>query len=218
MKLGRSQGMREEILSLFVLVIGAIFLTGCTDLSKPQTGEPQPGEVPEQELFDATIRFYQEDAITSVLKAGRIRKFSKKNIVLLDSGLVVDFYNTEGKHTITLWADSGQVDEIHKDLKATGNVVAKTDSGQILETELLRWENQSRHIVSDVPVKFSSPTDTIYGSSFISDEHLRNRQIDQPSGITFRDMQKRVDRKPRPEIATHVAPDSLPPVKRDSLP
>jgi LPS export ABC transporter protein LptC len=211
--------MKAEFSLGFLLVAIAFILicAGCTDLTTPKSGEPAPGEVPEQELYDATIRFYQDDAITSILHAGRIRKFAKRNIVLLDSNLVVDFYNSEGKHTIRLWADSGQVDQVRNDLKAMGNVVAKSDSNQLLETELLRWENRTRHIVTEMPIKFSSPTDTIYGSSFVSDEHLRNRQIDQPTGVTFREMQKRVGQKPRPETSHPFEDDSLPRTQPDSL-
>jgi LPS export ABC transporter protein LptC len=194
-----------------------MILSGCTDLARPPAGDTPAGELPEQELFGATIRFYQDDIVTSVLQAGRIRKYAKRSMILLDSGLIVDFYNQQGKHTITLWADSGRVDETRKDLKAMGNVIAKSDSGQVLETDELRWENNTRHIVSDVPVKFTSPTDTIYGSSFVSDEHLRNRQIDQPSGITFREMQKRKDRVPRTDVSKPTFPDSLRRTNPDSL-
>ena len=209
--------MKIHCLIFALAIFWTIILSGCTDLAKPPAGDAPAGELPEQELFGATIRFYQDDIVTSVLQAGRIRKYAKRSMILLDSGLVVDFYNQQGKHTFTLWADSGRVDESRKDLKAMGNVIAKSDSGQVLETDELRWENNTRHIVSDVPVKFTSPTDTIYGSSFISDEHLRNRQIDQPTGITFREMQKRKDRVPRSDISRPAFSDSLRRNNPDSL-
>jgi len=72
-----------------------------------------------------------------------------------------------------------------------GNVVAKSDSGQMLETSQLRWDNKTRHVRSDVRVKLSTPTDTIYGIGFLADEHLRNWRIDRPQGLTFREREPR---------------------------
>jgi LPS export ABC transporter protein LptC len=202
--------MKDERASFLAAFAIACFLVqGCTDLTKPPPGEPPPGEMPEQELFDATIRFFQDDALSSVLHAGRIRKYQKQSVILLDSNIVVDFYNPEGKHTISLWADSGRVDESRKDLKAMGNVVAKSDSGQMLETDLLRWENRSRRIISDAPVKLSTPSDTIYGTGFVSDEHLKNWHVEQPTGTTFRELLKQGERKTRPEAQKPFVPDSV---------
>jgi LPS export ABC transporter protein LptC len=188
------------MLSALVLVCAS----GCTKISQP-SDEAAKSNLPQQELYDASIRFYQDDKLTSVLQAGRIRKFEKQSVILLDSGVVIEFYNLEGQHTSTLWADSGRTDEIRKDMVAEGHVIAKADSGQMLETSRLRWDNKTRQIRSDVPVKLSSPTDTTYGSSFVSDEHLKNYRIEQISGKTFRELEKRT---PRDSVRT-VDGDSL---------
>jgi LPS export ABC transporter protein LptC len=173
-----------------------------------QTSANTPGPastvMPEQELFDATIRFHQNERVSAVLKAGRIRKFEKQANVLLDWGMTIDFFDEEGKHTTRLTADSGRVDELKKDMLAVGNVVAKSDSGEMLETQFLRWDNRTRKIVSDAPVKLSTPTDTLFGTGFVSDEHLRNWNIERPHGRTFRELESRIERTD----SVGVAPDS----------
>ena len=175
----------------FILLIVSAGIWGCTKLEEGPTGEPGPTEFPEQELFDATINFYQNDRLTGILEAGRIRKYAKRSTVLLDSGVVMEFYNAEGQHTSTLTSDSGRADESRNDMIAMGHVVAHSDSGEMLETQQLRWENRTRKIISDVPVKLSTPTDTIFGVGFISDENLKNWQIREPTGQTFREFEKR---------------------------
>ena len=182
---------------------------GCTQISSPPAGEPSPGEMPEQELFHSTIHFYQDDKLTGTLQAGRIRKYIKRSTVLLDSGVVMEFYDDQGKRTTVLTSDSGRADETRRDMIATGHVVARSDSGQTLESEQLRWENRTRKIVSDVNVKLTTQTDTIYGEGFVSDEHLKNWQITHPTGKTFREFERR---EPRPLLNL---PDST--AKTDSI-
>ncbi len=174
-----------------VCAIGAVLAVfiGCTPIGSPTTQGPEQS-YPEQELFDATIRFYQSDRVSGVLQAGRIRKYEKNSTILLDDGVEMDFFDESGKHTTWLRADSGRADEVRKDLHAFGNVVARSDSGQTLETSQLRWENRARRIVSDTRVKLMTPTDTLYGIGFVSDENLKNWTIDQPQGVTFREFER----------------------------
>jgi LPS export ABC transporter protein LptC len=184
------------------LLLAAILLFGCSPLREPPSDPAESEELPEQELFDATITFYQQDKLSTVLKAGRIRKYEKKYTVLMDSGIVCDFYDENGEHTMTLWADSGRANERTRNMIATGNVVAVSDSGQQLESSVLRWDQATRRIICDAPVKISSPTDTLYGTSFVSDQHLKNWTLERPEGITFR------ERPPTVEGPDSVAVDS----------
>lgn len=172
----------------------ALAVSACTQISAPPAGEPTPGELPEQELFHSTIHFYQDDRLSGTLQAGRIRKYVKRSTVLLDSGVVMEFYDEQGRRTTVLTSDSGRADEMRRDMIATGHVVAHSDSGQTLETEQLRWENRTRKIISDTNVKLTTQTDTIYGEGFVSDEHLKNWQIMHPTGKTFREFERRESR------------------------
>lgn len=178
----------ENYLLLFLLVL----LAGCAEVGT-ETAPPavKNAALPEQELFDATIQFYQNENVSAILKAGRIRKFEKQANVLLDRAMRIDFFDQQGQHTTTLTADSGRVDEFKKDMFAFGHVVARSDSGEMLETQFLRWDNKTRKIISDASVKLSTPTDTLYGTGFVSDEHLRNWNIERPTGRTFRELESR---------------------------
>ncbi len=174
---------------LAVWLFASIVASGCTQLGS-QTTEGPPPSYPEQEFFDATIRFYQNDKLSAVLKSGKIRKFEKQASVMLDDGVEMNFYDEMGRHTTWLRSDSGRADEVKKDMFATGNVIAKSDSGQTLETQYLRWENRTRRIISDAPVKLTTQTDTLYGTGFVSDEHLKNWKIERPTGVSFRSFER----------------------------
>jgi LPS export ABC transporter protein LptC len=181
---------------LLPIAFGLLWLvSGCSQIGGTTSpGTPSKVDPPQQEYYDATITFYQDDHLSGVLHAGRIRKYERQAMVFLDSNLVMDFYNDQGQHTTKLWADSGRTDENRRDMIAMGHVVAKSDSGQVLETQQLRWDNRAKQIISDVRVKLSTPTDTIYGIGFVSDDHLKNWRVDQPIGKTFRELEKRPPR------------------------
>jgi LPS export ABC transporter protein LptC len=191
-----------------IVIWAAMVVAGCADLSQRPPGEPVPGELPEQELFTATMNFYQNDTLSGVLRAGRIRKFTKRSTVLLDSGVVMEFFNPEGQRTTVLTSDSGRADEVRRDMVAMGHVVARSDSGQQLVTEQLRWENRTRRIVSDQHVLLTTATDTISGIGFVSDEHLKNWEVMQPTGRSFREFQRRERRSYLSMPDTTVRSDS----------
>lgn len=108
----------------------------------------------------------------------------------------MEFFNPEGRRTTVLTSDSGRADETRKDMVAMGHVIARSDSGQTLETEQLRWDNHTRRIISDTDVLLTTPTDMISGVGFSSDEHLKNWQILHPTGKTFREFEKREEPRP----------------------
>jgi LPS export ABC transporter protein LptC len=179
--------------------VTALILVSCAEVSIPPAPAKKSQDVPDQELWNAKITFTRDGVPVAVIQSGHISKFSRRSTTYLDSGVVVDFFSKEGKHASRVTAEKGQVDEFRKDLLATGDVVAATDSGATLRTPALRWDNKSRHIVSDAEVIVTTATDTLYGIGFVSDENLENWEIQKPTGRTFRTWERRA---PRDSIAT----------------
>lgn len=184
------------------LIVTALIVTSCAEVSIPPAPLKKSQDVPDQELWDATITFTRDGIPVAVIQAGHIAKFSRRSATYLDSGVVVDFFSKEGKHASRLTAEKGQVDEVRKDLLATGDVVAKTDSGTTLKTPALRWDNQSRQIISDAEVIVTTATDTLYGIGFVSDENLENWEIQKPTGRSFRTWERRT---PQDSVVTELA-------------
>ena len=184
----------------FALALAALLYSCSTQTPLPATEAVT--EYPEQELFGAQISFFTEDRLATVIDAGRVLQYEKQNLIILDSGIVADFFDEAGRKRTRIWADSGTASEATRNLNAFGHVIAVSDSGERLETEILRYDHSIKMIRADGPVKISTPTDTIYGTGFIADRNLKNWTIEQPEGRTFRD---------RP---SHAQPDST---QSDSL-
>ncbi len=176
---------------LWLIVCGLFLSLGCS-APPPPPQTPVEEVFPEQELFGAKISFYSEDRLATVIDAGRVLQFEKQNLIILDSGIVADFYDEFGNQRTRIWADSGTASEASRNLNAYGNVVAVSDSGERLETNILRYDNAQGLIYADGPVKISTPTDTIFGTGFRADKNLKNWTVLDPSGRTLRDRPNKV--------------------------
>ena len=101
---------------------------------------------------------------------------------MLDSGIVVDFYDDEQRHTSVLTARRGVVNDLTKDFEAHENVVIVSDSGTTLKTEELFWLNAAQKVRSNAFVEIVSPTEQIRGHGFESDQALRHYSVFKVTG------------------------------------
>ncbi|OPX34915.1 LPS export ABC transporter periplasmic protein LptC [candidate division KSB1 bacterium 4484_188] len=98
----------------------------------------------------------------------------------------MDFYDKDGRHNSVLTADSGLVHNETNNLEAEGNVQVVSDSGIVLQTSKLNWDNKKQKIISEVPVRFTTREDTLIGDSFISGPGLKNYEIRNARGYSRR--------------------------------
>ncbi len=154
-------------------------VAGCGDQKiKPSVDASlQVSKLPLQESWKDTVAFSDSGRTKAVLIAGHLRMFDQPNETLLDSSIQVDFYNNAGIKTTTLTALQGKVDNNTNNLYAIDSVVAVNDSGIILHTQELMWNNNQQKIQSDKFVTIVSPKEKIQGYGFESDQSLRNYTI-----------------------------------------
>jgi LPS export ABC transporter protein LptC len=74
------------------------------------------------------------------------------------------------------------VDERTNNLEATGNVVVTSDSGVVVRSEKMKWDNAQQKIFSDEFVRITSPKEQLQGRGFESDQNLRNYKIFNVTG------------------------------------
>lgn len=166
---------------LYILIL--IISVGCINDNKETALPISTDDYPDQESWDATIMITKEANTIGYLKAGKIEKYSKKNITILKENIKIDFYNNEGQHTSVLTSEGGKVFDLNQDMLAYGHVVVISDSGMTLYTDTLKWDNKKQKIISEVSIMITTEEgDTLYGDSFISDPNLRNREIINPHG------------------------------------
>ncbi|MCI0694928.1 LPS export ABC transporter periplasmic protein LptC [candidate division KSB1 bacterium] len=186
----------------------AIFLIGCRSQEQEAVAPPNY-DGPDQEGWNSRITVTSNGRVAAVLQYSHMEKYSKRREVKFDGGIVVDFYNTEGRHTSNLVAARGLLHEETNDVEALGNVVAVSDSGVTLLTERLRWDNARQKIVSNVFVTIvRADNDTLYGHGFQSDQNLKNWSILKPSGVTQKKIDITGEREGHRTAAPSPAPDS----------
>jgi LPS export ABC transporter protein LptC len=168
---------------LFVIIFVYFFSTGCEEKIKPSISSVTIGQnIPTQESWNATITFTDSGRVTGILRAGHIAMFSDKRLTLLDSNIVVDFYDEYGQHTSSLTARQGKVNDITNDFEAHQNVVVISDSGTTLRTEDLYWNNQTQKIFTPAYVEITSPKEQLQGHGFESDKSLKHYTIYKVTG------------------------------------
>jgi LPS export ABC transporter protein LptC len=166
-----------------IVLIFALFLTlfSCEE-NKNDTNVAVEHSYADQESWNTDIHITNDGAKVGVIHAGHIKKYTKKAITDLYEDIIVDFFDEKGSHSSKLTAKGGRVYDRKQDMLAFGNVVVVSDSGITLYSDTLKWDNKKQKIISEIPVKFITKEDTLYGNSFISNPDLSNYEIENPHG------------------------------------
>jgi LPS export ABC transporter protein LptC len=179
----RPDTARGPAVAAFALLAAILTLGGCGERAHPPVIAVQPGKgIPDQESWNATITFTDSGHVNGVLRAGYIAKFLADRFTLLDSGIVVDFYDEAHRHTSVLTARRGKVNDVTNDFEARGNVVVRSDSGTVLTTEELFWNNKKGKVTTEAYVEIVSPTEEIRGTGLESDQSLTHYTIKRVTG------------------------------------
>jgi hypothetical protein len=108
-----------------------------------------------------------------VISAGRYRHFDPIRTDSLDQGVEVAFFDAAGKRVSLLRCRVGVVTQRDRNTLALGSVVVTATDSTILETEALRWENESERIYGDGPVTIRRPDGLETGIGFESSPDLK---------------------------------------------
>ena len=179
-----------RILTLLCLCI----LLGCSkkeEKSFPKTGR---SDFPALELKDTTIiQMFEESKKAWVLKTGYMKK-SMEEEVLHARPVNMIIYDSLGKETAWLDADSGAADEDVTRLNVWGNVYARARDGAAVWTDSLIWQKRTGDIRTDCFVKVvSEEGDTLTGDGFVSDDKLENWQILNNVRTVIPNIEQRLD-------------------------
>ncbi len=175
--------MKRCLKALSAAFITMLLFSSCTKTEKPNISIIQLGqEIPSQESWRSTVTFSDSGNVRAVLFATHVAVFDDKRVTLLDSGVVVDFYNPQGVHTSKLTARKGKVNDVTNDLEAIENVVFVSDSGTVVHTEYLFWDNAKKKVRSDRFVTVDSPKEHLQGYGFEAEQDLKNYVIFRVSG------------------------------------
>jgi LPS export ABC transporter protein LptC len=169
-----------KCLRFFLLL--ALALPGCEEKVRPSIVSLPDANVPSQESWRSTVTFSDSARIKAILWAGHIAVHASSQFTLLDDSIHVDFFDEAERHSSTLTALRGRVDDRTRDFDAHENVVVVSDSGVVLKTDSLFWNNAGRIIHTPAYVVITSKTEEIRGTGLVSDQSLKNYTFTKVSG------------------------------------
>lgn len=172
----------------YFIILMIFFIISCSENQKKSEKILQrinEVEQPDQFATNVTVFFYDSNLTKAILKSKQARVFSNKNITYLDSSVYVEFFSKDSQKRISfLTSDSARIDDITKDMIATGNVKVISDSNNItLETNILEWSNSRQIIYTNQFIKITTDKEIIYGYGFESLPNLTQYKIFKVSGI-----------------------------------
>ena len=168
----------------YILVFSIfIFLISCT--SDTVLELPFNNEIPDQESWDVTIILTDKGIMRAKIQSGHLEKYNEKSFVFLDKNVLVDFFDNEEDHTSILTSDYAEINQKSNDMKASGNVIAISDSGITLYSDILIWNAEEEKLYTNERIMITTlEKDTLYGVGFESNSNLENWKILNPSGVS----------------------------------
>lgn len=139
-------------------------------------------EQPAQESWDITIVISDSGARKTLIKAAHAAEYHKadKKEIHVDGGLSVRIVNPGGSTTL-ITAGRGIVHNNH-DIEAFDDVVIRSDDDTVLRTEYITRSARDHMIRTDKYVTITSPSRTIRGYGFESDDAMKQYRIFHASG------------------------------------
>ncbi len=172
-----------------VWLIAVIVLLGaCQEPAVVKQRGSSKDMYPDHESWESTIVISRNGLLVALANSRRMIKLNDRNMAHLIGQVNVDFYDEHGQHVSYLSADSADVNTQANTMSAFGHVIIRSDSGLVLKTETLRWDNQYDMVTTNDTVLFTTlESDTLHGVGLESDVDLTHWKIYQPWGVTERD-------------------------------
>jgi len=172
--------MRAPFLILLFL---AAVLAGCEDKIEPSVLPTVNSKtIPEQESWNSHIVISDSGLVRAIIDAGYLCEYEGSQQTHMSDGVVVHFFNTDGKQTSVMTSKEAIVDENTNNLEAMGNVVVVSSDSTKLRTEHLYWDNQRQLVHTPEFVQITSPKEKLQGHGFESDQSLHNYRIFRVTG------------------------------------
>jgi len=164
---------------LAMTLMGFIFSSCATNEVKPTIiALASTDEMPSQTSEHTRMAFSSEGKIRAVMNAKGVRVFEQKRYTMLDSSVRVDFFDRESNHSSVLTSHRAYIDDNTKNMTAYDSVRVLSDSGTLVQTDSLLWDNGTHKLHSDAFVRISEKSGRVTrGHGFESDQDLTNYKI-----------------------------------------
>ena len=148
---------------------------GCTE-SPRMSSVPETGQLPDQEVSDFVATETDQGALEWKMYARSAATYRSRNTVVARA-VRIDFFDDKGKHSSTLTAREGEMNDLTHDMIARGDVVIQTTEGTRMTTDRLQFFNKRQRIQTDSFVRVDRRGDVLTGWGFESDPELKDFQF-----------------------------------------
>jgi len=176
--------------SIAISIVGIVLLFSCkkNDIEVVNSFS-QADTLPSQSVINLETVYTDSGKVKLVVFAPLVERYSgdQKNKTYFPEGMKVDFY--DGKGNITSWISSKYA-IYHEDenlWEASDSVVAVNEKGEVLNTELLFWNEKEQIIYSSKFVKISTEKEVIFGTGFEADQSFNFWTISKVKGTIYHD-------------------------------
>lgn len=167
--------------TLTILILAAI--VGCSrDRGASSAGDDTDSStIPTMVTRGAIISILDGDRVSTEIHAVSLKEWDTADSVM---GYEVDasFFDSLGRTTTHLVADSALIRKGTGEMDAYGHVVVHTKDDHILESEYLRWDRKSDTIFCSSPFRYTEPDGVVVGDSLWYDCKTGSRRYFNPSG------------------------------------
>lgn len=177
---------RPTLVLLMALTIAGSLVSGC-GRQRTVGITKDAGELPDQEVSDFAVSETDRGRPLWKLYARYAATYTARNQVTA-RGVRVDFFDDQARHSSTLTAREGDINQRTRNMTARGNVVLLTTEGTRLSTEELRFLNKENRIVVPVErlVRVERGNDVLTGYGFESDPNLEHYEFKKSVKATVR--------------------------------
>ena len=175
-----------------VLIAGTAFISSC-DRKEEALKDLQIKGLPTLAARNVETQYTDSGKVTMLVRAPLIQQYSSDEnpYTLFPEGLEVMFYDKQDKPQGSITSKYARYTEKEEVWELRDSVVAVSNKGEVLESELLFWSQPRDKIWSDRFVRFTHDDQIVMGTGFDSDSRFSNWTIKNVTGtIYIRDEQK----------------------------
>jgi LPS export ABC transporter protein LptC len=148
----------------------------------------QSSNFPVETIEDCEIIYSDSAQVRVILNAKELNRYTYDESYLeFTNGVRMQFFNSEGKKESELVSDYAKLNEESNLMIAKNNVKIRNVDGDLLESDELIWNQETKEIYSDKFVKITTEYEVIYGNGFVSNQNFTKYMIKNIKGTILLD-------------------------------
>jgi LPS export ABC transporter protein LptC len=148
----------------------------------------QSSNFPVETIEDCEIIYSDSAQVRVILNAKELNRYTYDESYLeFTNGVRMQFFNSGGKKESELVSDYAKLNEESNLMIAKNNVKIRNVDGDLLESDELIWNQETKEIYSEKFVKITTEYEVIYGNGFVSNQNFTKYMIKNIKGTILLD-------------------------------